>query len=343
MNKNNPLHPSHFKHPGFIQKLSEILIGRTKRPLDVVQVEVTSACMGECTYCPHTTQNGIWKSRHLDPDTMAALWPLFQKADQVHLQGWGEPFLHPHFFDFVEFAINSGCRVSTTTCGLIMNEKIATQIINSGIDVIAFSLTGTDQLSNSVRKKIDFNHVCNNIKTLKSHIYRNGYGPQIHIAYLMLADRIDAVSRLPELINDLNVDSIVVSTLDYLSIPEHRDLAILPTDTDKIEYARSLLERVSKINNNIFYSLPDKNMKPQGCRENIHASLYVDAEGNVSPCVYLNVPANKNDNLIFGNILQENIWNIWQKENYANFRQNLCTGNIPGNCLSCPKRLESFS
>lgn len=63
----------------------------------------------------------------------------------MHLQGWGEPFLHPRFMDFAALARKAGCRVSTTTCGLRMDETLAGQIVGSGIDIVAFSLVGTDE------------------------------------------------------------------------------------------------------------------------------------------------------------------------------------------------------
>ena len=154
----DPLRNPRFQEPSVWQLFRESLFGKP-RLLDCIQVEVTSVCPGRCVYCPHTTQAGYWRSRHMEAATFARLWPLMQESGRVHLQGWGEPFLHPRFMDFAALARKAGCRVSTTTCGLRMDETLAGQIVGSGIDIVAFSLVGTDEASNAPRAGVPFSRV----------------------------------------------------------------------------------------------------------------------------------------------------------------------------------------
>ena len=79
-----------------------------------------------------------------------------------------------------------------------------------------------------------------------------------------------------------------------------------------------------------------------GCRENIRKTLYIDADGAVSPCVYLNVPNSESNEKkrVFGNVRQEKILNIWKKEEFKKFRSALVNGEPDPVCLNCPKRLE---
>ncbi|MFR0873607.1 MAG: radical SAM protein [Bilophila wadsworthia] len=126
----DPLRNPRFQEPSVWQLFRESLFGKP-RLLDCIQVEVTSVCPGRCVYCPHTTQAGYWRSRHMEAATFARLWPLMQESGRVHLQGWGEPFLHPRFMDFAALARKAGCRVSTTTCGLRMDETLAGQIVGT--------------------------------------------------------------------------------------------------------------------------------------------------------------------------------------------------------------------
>ena len=154
----DPLRNPRFQEPSVWQLFRESLFGKP-RLLDCIQVEVTSVCPGRCVYCPHTTQAGYWRSRHMEAATFARLWPLMQESGRVHLQGWGEPFLHPRFMDFAALARKAGCRVSTTTCGLCMDETLAGQIVGSGIDIVAFSLVGTDEASNAPRAGVPFSRV----------------------------------------------------------------------------------------------------------------------------------------------------------------------------------------
>ena len=102
------------------------------RPLQHIQVEVTSFCPGACAYCPRGILHSAWQARHMQDKVFAALTPLMLRSRRVHLQGWGEPFAHPRFTDYVHLARKAGCAVSTTTCGLVMNEALARRVVESG-------------------------------------------------------------------------------------------------------------------------------------------------------------------------------------------------------------------
>ena len=93
--------------------------------LDWLQVEVSSHCNARCRYCPRTLAGSRWPSRLMDPALFERLRPVLRRTRLVYLQGWGEPFLHPRFMDFVSVARRAGCAVSTTTCGQHMDESLA--------------------------------------------------------------------------------------------------------------------------------------------------------------------------------------------------------------------------
>lgn len=333
-----------FKAPGLLEKLGEALLG-TRRQMDCIQIETTSVCMAACVYCPHTTMAKSWRARHISPEVFASLWPLLRQAKRAHLQGWGEPLLHPVFFDLQAFAAKAGCQTSTTSCGMVMNEDIAAKLAASGMDIIAFSLAGTDQESNAVRERAPFDKVCKSIKILRKAIIACHQEPklEIHLAYLMLADRVRAVSKLPELMDRLDVEMAVISTLDYLALPEQRSLAFYPDETEKLARAREHLEaateKAAQYGRIIHYELPCSQGTGNGCRENIGKCLYVDAAGQISPCIYLNVPGHAQK--VFGSSLAKNPLEIWRQEDFRSFRNALLSGKPDEACQHCPKRFES--
>ncbi len=340
-----------FKHPAIkeasILDLIKDLIHPQKRPFDCIQVEVTSFCSAKCIYCPHTTKKEQWNSRHMNAHTFVNLWPLLQKCNRVHLQGWGEPLLHPNFFDFVSLARKAGCAISTTSCGLHLNEENIKKILKSGMDILAFSLAGTDRESNdNARKGADFEKLCQNIKLLQS--LRKEYMAvhvEIHLAYIMLADRIEAIEKLPALMKELEVHSTVVSTLDYLADSSQAHLAINPQDTEIIEKARTILKKAqeeAEMNGQkIYYALPSA-VPSAECRENIQKSLYVDADGTIAPCIYLNVPDNEAFKLTFGNVDRENILDIWQNKEFSDFREGHVNNIVIDQCRFCVKKFENL-
>ena len=343
----DPLASPAFRAPGFGELLQTLLGAR--RPLDCVQVEVSSVCPGRCVYCPHSTRAGVWRSRHMADATLAALWPLFRQAGRVHLQGWGEPLLHPRFLDYAAFARRAGCRVSSTSCGLRMDEALATGLVDSGIDILAFSLAGTDEASNGIRTGVPFARVCEAIRTLQTvRKARLGVHLEIHIAYLLLADRMEAVLDLPELMADLGVHAAVVSTLDLVALPEHAALALAPHETEKRAAAKDLLEkaaaRAAALELGFHYALPGPSPAP-GCRENVARTLYVDADGALSPCIYSNLPTDEAlpERRILGRANESDPFQTWKGPRFEAFRNALTQGRPELPCVDCAKRFEQIT
>ena len=82
-----------------------------------------------------------------------------------------------------------------------MDEENASKTANSGMDLIAFFLCkGNRRASNNARAGADFEKVCASIKNLERAPEANRQSqPENHLAYLLLADRIEAIKKLPEL------------------------------------------------------------------------------------------------------------------------------------------------
>ena len=348
----NPLR----QRPGIFATICDALRDSLReRPLDCVQVEVTSHCSGRCTYCPHTTMSDVWNTAHMDEAVFAALRPLLRQCKRAHLQGWGEPMLHPRFLDMVAFARSAGCAVSSTTCGLHMDEERAARIVASGMDVLAFSLVGTDTHSNNARAGIPFDNTCRAITCLREEQRRTGATlPDIHLAYLLLPDRMDAVKTLPEVMERLDVPVAVVSTLDFLAHPDHAALAFAPDEQDKISRARALLEdvrqRAEDAGRTVVFALPSPHEIPVegGCREQVASTLFVGVDGGIAPCVYRHLPldpdsgpqASPNGDLCFGRLPDANPLDIWNSAPYSAFRHALTDGQPDSICARCPKRHE---
>ena len=333
--------------PGFVERLCADILGM-QRPLQCAQVEISSFCAGKCGYCPHTTEGAGWPARHMSAECFARLWPILRRSARAHLQGWGEPMLHPLFSDFVAAAARAGCRVSSTSCGLAINERNAPLIAASGLDMLAISLAGTDEASNAIRNGVPFERVCLAIGQLNRAIAESGSSLQIHLAYLLLADRLDAVARLPGLMRAHDVPVAVVSTLDFIARPEHRALAITPDNARTLDLARKMLEiaaaQAADDGRLIHYSLPGAAAHPASCREGVDSSLYVSADGLISPCVYLNVPGMAGEKrLVFGDMTQRDAWEIWNDDAFVAFRRGLPRGECPAACATCVKRHEAES
>ena len=212
--------------------------------LDWVQVEVSSFCNASCLYCPHTVFQSAWINRHLSLATFQKLLPALSRAKLVYLQGWGEPFLNPDFLDMLKLAKNAGCRVGTSTNGVLLDEKMIKKLIELGLDVIAFSLAGIDENNDIVRKGTRIKTVIEAIKSIEREKRKAGNeSPSINIAYMLLRSRIQDLQKMPSLLKGLGIDQIVISTLDFIPDKELAKESLHPRNAIEYEQLRSLLDR----------------------------------------------------------------------------------------------------
>lgn len=169
---------------------------------------------------------------------------------------------------------------------------------------------------------------------------------EIHLAYLMLASNVEAVRGLPKLMEDWGLHAVVVSTMDYIPSPEMEHEAFAPHEREKIEAARLVLEEVGAevrtAGRDFYASLPAPEPAPC-CRERAHRTLYADASGEISPCVYLNVPidAEQPRRTVFGQVNESDPVKIWELPEYQDFRRAVETADPPSACVSCAKRFEA--
>lgn len=323
--------------------------------LDWIQVEVTSRCNAKCIYCPRTVFRDSWRDFDITADVFQKIIPALGKTKMVYLQGWGEPFLHKDFFTMVSAARKAGCMVGTTTNGTLADREILGRIIDSGIDLIAFSLAGTDDTNNRIRKGTHIEKVIGTIRTLDRIRKESGRSnPSINIAYLALRSRFQDLEKLPALIEGMGVSQVIVSTLDFIADPSLRSEAIDTSDVSELKDVRAFLDAVRSDAGSrgisLYYRLADPGQKTDVCTENITRALFISASGRVSPCVYLNMPVADNvfsdrkdqsghpySPLSFGCLPVESIGSIWRKKTYKAFRKSFQTHEYFQFCRSCPK------
>jgi MoaA/NifB/PqqE/SkfB family radical SAM enzyme len=121
-----------------------------RRKLRALQVEVTSRCTRRCTVCPRAVLGESW----LEGDLSEAHWdrirPDLPLVEHLHLQGWGEPLLHPRIAHMARDAHAAGCKVGLTTNGDLLSDA-AKWIVSGAVDVLAVSLAGGDKWNRRLR------------------------------------------------------------------------------------------------------------------------------------------------------------------------------------------------
>jgi MoaA/NifB/PqqE/SkfB family radical SAM enzyme len=336
----------------FAAMLQEYLSSLFLPTFDWIQVEVTSFCDAACIYCPRTVYRDRWIDRHMTLATFGHIVPVFRNAKLVYLQGWGEPFLNPHFFHMVEQAKKAGCLVGTTTNGMVLDGQMIEKVVRSGLDILSFSLAHTDPRNDYVRQGTRLEDVLNRIREVTAAKKKAGTDkPSIHVAYVLLRSNKDDLKRLPLLLRGLEVDEVIVSTLDFVPSPEWKQEEMFPQTEDEYKNLSSYLESVRVEGTQrgipIYYSIGNAKRRRMYCSENIQKAFVVSAAGEVSPCVFTNMPVLPGqaqgegtgpvERLIFGNINELPFGKIWGSEAYKKFRSSFEHGHRAPPCMHCPK------
>ena len=316
--------------------------------LDHIQLEVSTLCNALCAYCPRTTAGHSWNNIHMTPATLRPLLRHLPSVPYVHLQGWGEPLLNPQFFDLIEMVKAHGCRCGTTTNGILLNESNAEKIIHSGIDLVAFSLTGAGASHDRFRQGAPLTAVLQGIRALAAAKgYNRKSGPAIHIAYMLLQDGIDEIEALPDLLNGLAVNEIVISTLDHVPHPVLTGQVIVRGSTVWTEVATKMTEiqtRLAAAGTHLIFDVGNTTSQDHStCSEQVDRALIIAADGGIHPCVFANLPdtATGCKRKVFGSLGREGLDKTWWSQEYRQFRASFATRQLDDLCRNCPKYANS--
>jgi MoaA/NifB/PqqE/SkfB family radical SAM enzyme len=333
----------------------EYLLPRAYPALDWIQVEITSHCNGDCVYCPHSAYRANWADRYLSLEAFQKLVPAFKKTAYVHLQGWGEPFVHPDFFEMAATAKKAGCAVGTTTNGSLLTSESIERLVGEEIDVVAFSLAGPDERNDAVRSGTSLKAVLGAIEEI--HRLKAAYKskhPKIHIAYMLLRSARGDLEKLSAFFGNLGVDQVVLSSLSLVVRRELEAESFFSIPQEEfLELRRDLADFRDKAAGEgvpVFFNIVSPLIENTDCSENIQRALVIGSDGVVSPCVMTNIPA-QNENfhysegverhlprIEFGNVLNTTISNIWARREYERFRGSFRQRRQYDACKGCLKR-----
>jgi MoaA/NifB/PqqE/SkfB family radical SAM enzyme len=328
--------------------------------LDWIQVEVSSYCNASCIYCPHTAYKKNWRNRYLSMEAFTNLLSAFRTAKLVYLQGWGEPFTHPQFFEMVRIAKKAGCMVGTTSNGTLLNRDIIARLITEGIDIFGFSLAGVDEENDRIRKGTRIKKVLECIEEI--HGAKQKYvsdTPAIHIAYMLLRSGLDAIEKLPEFLCRTGADQTVVSSLSFVTSPAMEPESVLSTrEKEYSELKRRFIQIRDESANNgagVHFHVVSPVKNQFSCSENIPHAVVVGSDGSISPCVMKQIPVkgetdyyfrgqkHRQKNLSFGNIHTDSLNTIWHRKEYRKLTRNFHKAKAPNVCRDCLKRnIDSF-
>jgi radical SAM protein with 4Fe4S-binding SPASM domain len=280
-----------------------------------------------------------------------ALLQTFDGLERLHLQGLGEPMMHPRFFDMVRFAVDRGVRVTTNSNLTLLNERRAKDCVNSGLDELHVSIDGaTAETYERIRVRAHFDRVLANVRLLSEAKERAGSAkPNLHLVMVLMRDNLDELPDIVRLAAGLQIEEVFVQQLCHdfgeESLPSAykpmRDFVdgqtLLTVGAARVEtvFAEA---RHAATEANIRLRLPPTRLKlhPPGTPgiercDWPWTGAYVSYDGHVMPCCMISTP----DRLSLGRLQDAGFVQIWEGEEYESFRSALSSDSPPGVCASC--------
>ncbi|MCF6158955.1 MAG: radical SAM protein [wastewater metagenome] len=322
------------------------VIGRTfyvipQRP-ERIQIEVTNRCNYRCGMCPREFFRLPEKdiAFHLFTQIVDRLTlPKFSRYT-ITLTGWGEPLLHPELINMILYTKHKGYAVGVTTNGSLLASYVES-FRKIPLDKLTISLDNIEECNSAGEGHPPDNIVQENIETL---IRSRDMKKMPHITIQITMHNKQQCLKTVKFAGEIGADRVYLVRLNN---PLGRGGFKRPDLKEELEIYQAA-EVIAKnyglqVDSNYgafgngFIRLVYKQVRPVMYRFDRYCSkpydyVYITIDGKVTPCCDL--PRNE-----VGNILKQNLSEIWHGENIHYFRKH--QGEICGKCDTL--RLKHFN
>ena len=265
--------------------------------------------------------------------------PMIKKASRFQLSTI-EALYHKRVFDMMDYV--SGCNKDIIfpllTNGMLLNEQRIHEICRRNIPSVTISLDGyRKETVESFKTGVDFDRVVENIRLIKKIA---GNKLQVDTIFVATEKNIGELEGYIDFCADLGVDVVFINGF-MCFLPENSGLYLYSKDGNPEVF--KLFERVfaKAEKRGLTVKFPSLTARPTGCE--LTQSVFIGERGDVSPCVLLARPTpmelfsqtNVPGPVVYGNVLEEDLMEIWNKKEFRQFREKSGSRNLPQECRLC--------
>ncbi len=323
-----------------------------RQRLDWVQIEVTSRCNARCSYCPRATFASNWLTGDLDPMLLPGLLEKLRPSTLIHLQGWGEPLLHPQLVEMVGTTKRAGHQVTTTSNGSLLDHAMQEVLVGEGLDVMGLSLAGVDARNDAVRAGTSVRRVLKVLESLVA-VRRGQRTPAVHVAYLLLRSHLGHLPEAVRVLGEAGADQVVVSSLDLVAeerLVEETFWGLNESESRRVHDVVGQAEEAAEQSGTELVVRIALDEASPGCPEATGRTVFVGFDGAVLPCVMSGLPVRgryrhfgprggaEAERLPYGHLGHRPLASIWKNPAFRTFRRGVAGGGaLPNRCADCAK------
>lgn len=269
----------------------------------VYWIDIVRECNLRCIMCP--------QSRGLTPRPARMPLDLFQGIVEdvcenrplLKLYLSGEPLLHAHLFEMIEYARAKSCQTMIHTNAVGLTQEMSERLLSSSLTFLSISFDGcSPEIYERLRPPAKFEQVQSHIHRYLDLRRRHGRGPHTAIEIIRMRDTDGLIPPFVEQWQARGVDDVrIVPYLTWHGLVEDRHVeSRSPTPPFK----------------------PCAAVFQHGC---------ILSDGTAVPCC-LDV----NGRIPLGDVTKTRFREIWSSNDYRCLRLQMLTGTLPSDCI-CEK------
>lgn len=317
-----------------------------------VYLEITTDCNLNCRMCMrHSWEVPVC---NMSSETFGALIRELRQmpsVSTVNFSGFGEPTVHPQFFEFFLKVKEAGLRAELVTNGTTLETDCLEKLLELELDKLVVSLDGTDSPPDASFHNESIERVHANMRRLfMMKIVRGLRRPEVGLEFVASQRNIDQLPALKRLAWKLGFSSILVTNLvpytaeladDVLyqkwttarrdSVPSVWNPTVDLPRLDPHSEARQALEQLCAVGTRVRVDGNDVVGGAMYCRFVNEGCVAVTPDGSVSPCLplmhshsyYFRQEKRDIRACHFGNLNETPLRDIWSSPAYRAFRARI--------------------
>ncbi len=300
-------------------------------------LQLTKRCNLTCLHCGFSC--GKEYGEELTTNELTKLVEQLSelKCERIQLTG-GEPLIREDWEEIVDAITGRSIEVTLISNGVLITDKIAKRIKESGISTVGISVDGIEETHNFLRNNSrSFNNCLRAITNLSNHGVSVGVLTTINILNL------DELENIRQLLIQHNVSSWRLQIPSLIGrMIDQKKIMPLAEDIEKItKYIVNTRDddRIVVIPGDSigYYGLNEKLIRDvggdlpyfTGCYAGC-LSVAIESNGDVKGCLALP------HELCEGNIRETSLREIWTRENAFSYNRKFTISMLEGSCKICP-------
>ncbi len=280
--------------------------------------------------------------------------PYIGRFKYVHLTGWGEPLMNRDLPEIVNRCRKAGVWTCFTSNGLLLRPPLDQKILDSNLELISVSCDADNaETYEYVRGKGTFDVLVERLTAFNKLRRETGAQTVMQWSFVQMRHNYQQLPGAIRLAARCGFDQFVAKHIETVINREELADAMWNTgiapdlSPEIVEDHDRILEEAKEVAKEVGIGLEihPRRMDYEGqCLVRPMTNLFVDYEGRVSSCCYLNVndvrpyntPEEKpEDTGVYGDLRLSSLMELIETDRFRSFQKSWKKGEVPEPCRGC--------